>query len=166
MNSISSSSSARTEESIGRQKNLLLQKMAKFFFLMTLDEEKASVFSRRAANEFLHKINDRSQLLNEVSMVQICYFALKKIWPEQGREQSFQVSFEKGWFFKKPTDLSPWASFRRKADRDEFAAVLFLKVLKIPVDIVAQALNVTEGTLRLRLSRGLRALGPHLEVTQ
>ena len=42
MNSISSSSSARTEESIGRQKNLLLQKMAKFFFLMTLDEEKAS----------------------------------------------------------------------------------------------------------------------------
>lgn len=138
--------------------------MAKFFFLMTLDEEMASVYARRAASEFLQKSSDRSPELSEVSMIQICYFALKKIWPEQGPDPSFQVSFEKGWSFKKPTDLSPWASFRRKADRDEFAAVLFLKVLKVPAGAVARALGVTEGTLNLRLARGLRALGPHLEA--
>lgn len=161
MNSISSSSSAPTRE-LYKQKAAYLQKLAQFFFLSTLDEEMAALFSRRAAGEFLRKGRDASEPLSDRTFVQVCYFSLKKLWSEGLSDQAFTVTYQKGWAFPEPVDLASWAAFRRQADLEEFTAVLFLRVLKIPENSVSQALGVTVGTLRFRLARGLRSLAQHL----
>ncbi len=56
-------------------------------------------------------------------------------------------------------DLGPWREFRKRVGHDEFLSVLWTKVLEIPEDDVAKALRISNGTLRHRLSRGLRKLG-------
>ncbi len=160
MNSISSSSSQPTKGAGYKKKAAYLQKLAQFFFLVTLDEELASVFSRRAAGEFLRKSTDE---LTDKALIQVCYFSLKKLWDEKLIEQNFVVTYEKGWRFPQPVDLAPWASFRVQAEVDEFATVLFVKILKLPVSSVVEALGVSPGTIRLRLSRGLRQLGTHMQ---
>ena len=156
MNSISSSSSAPTRGLSHQQKSDYLQKLAQFFFFVTLDEELAGLFSRRAAGEFLRRSADE---VSDKALVQVCYFALKKLWDEKQIHRSFTVSYKKGWSFPEPMDLSPWASFRAQAEVDELAAVLFVKVLKIPKISVVEALGISPGTVQLRLSRGLRQLG-------
>lgn len=59
----------------------------------------------------------------------------------------------------KDLSLSDWREFRRRASEEEFLAVLWAKVLRVPESRVAAGLEVTEGTVRYRLNRGLRLLG-------
>lgn len=64
-----------------------------------------------------------------------------------------------GWVFPGNFDLELWKDFQQIAKRDEFAVVLWSKVLKLRDDDIARGLSVSEGTVRHRLGRGLRVLG-------
>lgn len=63
-------------------------------------------------------------------------------------------------------DLSPWRDYFKSAHGDEVAAMIWSQVLKIPDAHIAQALELSVGTVRHRLSRGLRALSEKLEIPQ
>jgi hypothetical protein len=56
-------------------------------------------------------------------------------------------------------DMGPWREFRKRVGQDEFLAVLWTQVLQIPEVEVMAALKISQGTLKYRLSRGLRQLG-------
>lgn len=63
--------------------------------------------------------------------------------------------------FVLPKDLNiqTWQEFHKRADSAEFEAVLWSQVLGFSDEEVAEGLGVTEGTVRHRVSRGLRELG-------
>lgn len=56
-------------------------------------------------------------------------------------------------------ELGPWREFKRIAESEEFSAVLWTLILEFPARQVAAGLNTTEGTIKLRISRGLKKLG-------
>ncbi len=58
-----------------------------------------------------------------------------------------------------PVDLGAWIEFVREADSDEVFAVIMIFILKLPVERVARALQVTDGTIRYRVARGLKNFG-------
>lgn len=60
------------------------------------------------------------------------------------------------------TDLGPWREFRRLTDDNEFLAVLWSQVIGFSDEVIAQGLNLTEGTIRHRVGRGLRCLGERM----
>ena len=60
--------------------------------------------------------------------------------------------------------LSSWRDFKRSSSEEEFLTVLWTKVLEIPQEKVAEGLGVTVGTVRYRLSCGLKKLGAACEV--
>jgi hypothetical protein len=59
-------------------------------------------------------------------------------------------------------DLSAWREFKVRADEEEFLAVLLTEVMGLNIKIVAEALNTSEGTIKHRVSRGLKALSERL----
>lgn len=70
---------------------------------------------------------------------------------------------EKGFVFPVGFDLSLWISFQSAGDPKEVEAVLLSKVLGFTDDEIAQGLQVTPGTVRYRVGRGLRQLGGYIE---
>lgn len=60
-----------------------------------------------------------------------------------------------------PTGLNwgRWLEFHRQADKNDLLAVIFNKILGISEDVVARGLGVSDGTVRFRVSKGLRLLG-------
>lgn len=60
-----------------------------------------------------------------------------------------------------PNDVSigAWKEFRKLTPSDEFLAVLWTQILKIPDSDITHALGISRGTLKYRVARGLRQLG-------
>lgn len=56
-------------------------------------------------------------------------------------------------------ELGPWREFKRISESEEFSAVLWTLILGFPAARVAAGLRTTEGTIKLRVSRGLKKLG-------
>lgn len=59
----------------------------------------------------------------------------------------------------KKIELGPWREFKRIAESEEFSAILWTLILEFPAARVAAGLGTTEGTIKLRVSRGLKKLG-------
>lgn len=51
-----------------------------------------------------------------------------------------------------------WRDFIRTTPEDEYLALIWLHVIKLDLSTVAMALNISEGTLRYRVSRALKKL--------
>lgn len=60
--------------------------------------------------------------------------------------------------------FEPWSIFRQKARPEEVDAVLFCSIFQIPEERLAQALFVSNGTIRSRLNEGLNKLGESLHI--
>ncbi|NJL25208.1 MAG: hypothetical protein HC902_08535 [Calothrix sp. SM1_5_4] len=69
----------------------------------------------------------------------------------------------KGFLYPKSFDLSLWISFQSSGEPSEVEAVLLSKVLGFSDDEIAAGLNITPGTVRYRVGRGLRHLGAYIE---
>lgn len=63
-------------------------------------------------------------------------------------------------------DLSPWRDFVRHAPDEETLSLLWVQVLNLPIKAVAAALDVTEGTIRHRLSRAIRKLARKIDPVE
>lgn len=66
--------------------------------------------------------------------------------------------------FKVPNGLhiDQWREFQKRGDTAEIEAVLWSQVLGFTDQEIADGLGITEGTVRHRVSRGLRELGRYL----
>ncbi len=60
------------------------------------------------------------------------------------------------------TDVGPWREFRRMAEDDEFLAVLWSQIIGLKINAISQGLGTTDGTVKHRISRGLRYLGERM----
>ena len=63
-------------------------------------------------------------------------------------------------------DLSPWRDYFKNAHLDEVTVMIWNHILKVNEDQIADALDLSVGTVRHRLSRGLRSLSQRLEQPQ
>ena len=59
--------------------------------------------------------------------------------------------------------LAGWRDFKKQSTDEEFLTVLWSTVLKVPEEKIARGLNISVGTVRYRLGKGLKKLGDLLE---
>lgn len=130
-----------------------------FFYLAFLDEARAKEATREIVKSLrrrgLHRANKDNSSLEE--LVQLIHsYSNKHI--DMARPTG--TSFTSGELVVPPgISWSRWLEFRRHAERNDFYAVLLTRVLGISEGLVAKALQLSEGTMRFRVARGLRVLG-------
>ena len=136
-----------------------IRALSLFFFLTLLDEERALEAATQATDLFFRKMKSNPQMKKGVAVVLVS----KKIW-DQMHCNSLRghptVSDSSSWRVPQGLDLSPWKEFQKSAPEDEFLALVWASLIKIDENEIAQAMNISEGTLRYRLGRALRLLGP------
>ncbi len=140
--------------------SIAFQKMLLFFYLSSLEEKISVDFTARAVNLYKKKklTSSAGSSNDELFLIEVCNqlftenfqnFALKQItivnssiisWPDH-------------------LDLTPWCEFQKRSAVNERLAVLWVNVLNVSIESLAHALNLSQGTIRYRLGKGLSLLG-------
>lgn len=143
------------------------QKRATFLFYLYsfLDESYAVKAANRTLGLARKSIKNTDQdasknhkIVDNTFLVQLTYRHWKKLLNKKpvGRGV-FDPNC--GIITKRGLDLGLWRQFLKEAESEEFLCVLWSKVLKMSDLEIAKGLNVSTGTVRHRVSRGLRLLG-------
>jgi len=131
-----------------------------FFFLTLLDEKRAVRFAAEALALFQRKqMQRKSDRSGHVPLFIWCLIQKHrsiKNWRLAGQALVFSPE---DWAIPNDLEIGPWLDFRNSADEDEFITVLLIKVLGFSAADVARGLQLTAGTIRYRVGRGLRELG-------
>ena len=132
------------------------------FFAFALPEERIAMqAAEKAVTEIkseITKSNAKSDESKNVLIVRACRNSFQRSKKQiQRRNPRFQ--FGKSVLFPDHTDPSPWIRFQAEAGDDELLAVILNKILKIPEVEIAQGLDISDGTVRYRVSRAVRRLG-------
>lgn len=133
--------------------------LALFSYFAYLDDSRASDAASKAlvfASERIRK--NKSGASSGEAIV----YATHKVWQElQGHllRGHPTAAGQKIWQLPKGLDLGPWKEFQKNATEDELLVVIWSQILGINDEDIAQALGVTEGTIRYRMARALRKLG-------
>lgn len=132
--------------------------LIRFFLFYHLHEKTAM----QAAYEVLNSISKADADKLTIDQQQSLIVRAVETWLAKKRKskQNTLVNVEDFRFeSSKKVELGPWREFKRLAESEEFSAVLWTLILEFPADRVAAGLNTTEGTVKLRVSRGLKKLG-------
>lgn len=144
-----------------------IKALALFFYFALLDDQKA-IESAIAA---LNICQDRKKRQPDLKNTVITVMATQKIWEQvhlrfqRGLPNS---SVESGWVIPHDVHLGPWREFQKNASNDELLTLIWSRILKFSDEDIAEALDLSTGTIRYRLARAVRKLGgmtslsPHL----
>lgn len=144
-----------TEFSI--RKNIF-ERSSKLFFFCFLNES----WSLSAAKDITIDIVEPSYLALKSEEAEL--FQLKKInkvYKSQIKKKNHQGTTPVLGHFEVPKtlDLGAWREFRRSSQNDEFYITCLFYIGRFSLDTISQALKITPGTAKLRLSRGVKKLG-------
>lgn len=137
-----------------------VQSVALFYYFMFLDENKAKAATIRTLNICRRRIAKSEVLPSEVPSVVVN--VTNQFWNSITKGLSIKKdksSFDVGWLLPNSIDLGPWREFSKNSELENVLAVLWSNILNITDEQIAKGLGVTEGTVRYRVSRGLRELG-------
>ena len=140
-----------------------LRRFAIFFFLAFLDERLAAEISDRAAAAYKAK-NFKRLDANSPEMRMLTINLCQSFWNTNKRRitrKDMKPNVES--FGKLPAGVSiqPWIKFNKNTSDDEILAFILAQVLKFSETEVAEGLKISIGTLRHRVSRGIRVLGAY-----
>ncbi|MBL7554853.1 MAG: hypothetical protein JNM24_03450 [Bdellovibrionaceae bacterium] len=63
------------------------------------------------------------------------------------------------WILPLDLELGPWKEFHKRISKKELISLLWGLVIKVPEDDILNALNISQGTHRYRISSALKELG-------
>ncbi|MCB0391620.1 MAG: hypothetical protein KDD58_10020 [Bdellovibrionales bacterium] len=140
-----------------------IKSVALFFSFALMDDQLA----RQATLATLYRLKKKleKEKLNDIETQSLIVELMMKFWlryqkyiPKSGGMYSGGLNTLKNDY----TDLGPWREFKRMTDDNEFLAVLWSQVIGFSDEAIAKGLNTTIGTVRHRVSRGLRLLGERM----
>src|SRR5690606_21944888 len=137
-----------------------IRSVALFFFYAFLDDKVAFSSSVRVVAWCRKRLSSAEP--GELNMPAVIvdltakqFFSARKF----NSKPQFAMAMESGWQVPARIDLGVWQEFQKAADPDEFLAVIWSKILAFNDAEIASGLGVSLGTVRHRVSRGLRTLG-------
>ena len=135
-----------------------VRSIALFFFFAFLDDLRAIEGSAQAisALEIKKKKNPASASAVLIVMSTFAVWSKHHLKLNRGNPN---FTNEAGWNIPTDIDLGPWREFQKLATQDELLSVIWSKILGFSETDIAQALGISEGTVRYRLGRALRKLG-------
>lgn len=145
----------------GAHPNVSLKRFAIFFFLAFLDERLAAEMSDRAAATY--KVKNPTNLdADSPEMRQLTIELCHSYWDSnRPRMSQTKINPKVESIGTLPDDISlkPWIKFHKETPDEELLTFLLAEVLKFSELEVSEALNISIGTLRHRISRAVRSLG-------
>lgn len=141
----------------------IYSKSALFFFLLTLDDKIAIEESTKTIEQIKYQIEQNSKnsaLENYNILIMIsCCLNQWKILRTKFHKDHIQIITSKALTWPEHLDLNPWKEFQKRAPENELIAVTWVHLLGISESILAKCLNVSVGTIRYRVGKGLSLLG-------
>lgn len=141
-----------------------IEKLSLYFFLAVADEEKAEKAIHKVWRELSAKTlnwKTRSKSWEKLLVIEADRVH-NQIMGGHGLHK--QGVLQRSFRHTESIDWSGWQEFVRKSSKQEVSAVIWVKVLKFPEELVAEALEISSGTLRYRLNRGLLKLGEDMSA--
>jgi DNA-directed RNA polymerase specialized sigma24 family protein len=140
------------------------------FYLFSFMDEKAALDASHRTIAHLKAVrghDENREHTSDVDGVQLIRL-LSKTYKQHRKhlarnKAATPMPMETAWQFPVGFDLSIWAKFQKDSNETEVIAVLLSKVLGFSDAIIAEGLNVSTGTARYRIGKGIRQLG---SVTQ
>jgi hypothetical protein len=128
-----------------------------FFRLSLSDEEKVYFLVNQACNKLI-AMKDKSTHVNvDSEVIALCQKLLGKSSFLQKKSAKFSLTED--WSGPESLDMDRWSAFAATTSSEIVSSVIWCLILEIDYSVVAQALNVSQGTLRLRLSLAVRKMG-------
>ena len=126
--------------------------IALFFYFACMDEKLIRSFTKKTL-ALLKKEKVREAQVSRI--VFYCHKILsKKKWDKKYVLMS-NNSYVRG---DKSVQLTCWFDFLKESDPDIVTAIIFKKILNVSNIDIMKGLNISEGTLRYRLGKGLEKL--------
>jgi hypothetical protein len=131
-----------------------------FFFLSLLDEPLALASSKRVFRRLRQSFRDRhgADISGDIDLIRCCQKEWEIVRGSPPKKLQAAISHNAGWVLPQDFDLGPWKSFVRASEPTEHLAIIWSKLLGFPDTTIAEALGISQGTIRHRLTRGLRGL--------
>jgi len=134
--------------------------VVKYFFFLSFDEQISFAASLKVLGEL--KAGNRLDNDHRSHWVQTVHKWKPRLKKMRGRVWSESPTVP-GFILPKDLEVASWVSFMSAAEAEEVEAVLLSRVLGFSDAEISQGLDVTEGTVRYRVGRGLRHLGGYIE---
>ena len=134
--------------------------VVKYFFFLSLDEQVSFAASLRVLADL--KAGNRLDKDHRSHWVQTVHKWKPKLKKMRGRAWNDSPTVP-GFSLPKDLEVSNWVSFMNTADAEQVEAVLLSRILGFSDFEISRGLDVTEGTVRYRVGRGLRHLGGYIE---
>jgi hypothetical protein len=140
-----------------------------FFYLTLIDEEKVIP----AANEALEKFQKlrNAALRKNLSVCEERFFVESCFWSWSRHRYQSQIEFwcwyqqnkdkvrKQSLFKSLNVSIEPWVQIQKTCRPEELLCLLWKEVFQISEHKIGEALALTEGAIRYRISHGLHALG-------
>lgn len=124
-----------------------------FFFFSLMNETKSIHFTIKTI-EKLKKLKPGSDLNKMMIRISTDLFLKNK-----HTEVYITKNVGEFWILPKDLELGPWKEFHKKISKKELVSLLWGLVIKAPENDVLDALDITQGTHRYRVSSALKKLG-------
>jgi hypothetical protein len=137
-----------------------IQSVALFFVLAFLDERLAVRATLKTVTD-LRRLSEKRGAQESLSEKQIVSQTFSN-WKHFKRYQEGTSNPLLGgsmWTVAKGFDIGPWRQFRKESIENEYLVVLWHQVLGLSTEAISEALGVPDGTIRYRMSNGLKKLG-------
>ncbi len=139
-----------------------IRSIALFFYFSLMNEKLAQSASSKVVHQlkiFLKKRHDQvSKFEMHAKVVELTQEHWSRFQTTAKRQGVVALS-RSLWSPPKQTDLGPWRQFYKESDSKEFLSVIWSRILGYEDQEIASGLRLSEGTVRHRVSRGLRHLG-------
>lgn len=134
--------------------------VAKYFFFSCLDERLTYAAALKALNELRAKnLIENEDRVEWIRCLTRWRGRLGRLSPRSWSSKKNSSAFELPANF----DMGAWMTFLTSCENAEVEAVLLSQILSFSDQEIALGLNVTVGTVRYRIGRGLRRLGGFVE---
>lgn len=119
-----------------------------FFFFAILDEETALRASEKTIAQLKSK---KESSVNDSLLCRVLARNFGQYSPETKNESS--------WVEASRVDIETWFKFHRESDRNEITVIILSCILGFDDKDIASGLGASLGTIRYRISKGIRRLG-------
>lgn len=131
----------------------LVRPLSLFFFFSLMNETKSIHFTVKTI-EKLKKLKPGS----DITRVMI-RSATDLYTQNENTEVYITKNVGEFWILPKDLELGPWKEFHKKISKSELISLLWDLVIKVPENDILQALGISQGTHRYRISSALKKLG-------
>jgi hypothetical protein len=139
-----------------------VRSIALFFFFALMDEKLALAASIKSVKLYRKQAAKTPEIPSQILLIR----AILNVWNierkslSRGRQTTV---FSKLWAMPPQLDLNPWKEFQKQSPNEELLSILFVTILGFKASDVAQAMNLSEGSIKYRLSKALSRLGEYSE---